>query len=107
MTIQSNKAFRSGNGPSRHFAASQNSVAIGGIADIGCGSDWMPRWRMTRSGHEQVSESLVAQYYTIYSASRLTLPNFRRGISADEMHLVDFSCAKCLFTDGRQSDITR
>jgi hypothetical protein len=29
-----------------HFAASQNLVAIGGIADIGSGWDWMPRWRM-------------------------------------------------------------
>jgi len=31
------------NGPSRHFAASLNFFAIGGIADIGCGWDWMPR----------------------------------------------------------------
>src|SRR3974377_907183 len=37
-------------GPSRQCAASQNLVVIGGIADIGCGWDWMPRWRMTRSG---------------------------------------------------------
>src|SRR6516225_2584641 len=29
----------------------QNLVAIGGIADIGCEWVWMPRWRMTRSGH--------------------------------------------------------
>ena len=43
----------SGNGPSRHFAASLNLVSIGGVADIGCGSDWMPRWGMTHLGHEQ------------------------------------------------------
>ena len=30
-------------GPSRHFAASLNFFAIGGIADIGCDWDWMPR----------------------------------------------------------------
>ena len=28
-------------GTSRNFAASQNLVAIGGIADIGCDWDWM------------------------------------------------------------------
>ena len=30
-------------GPSRYFAALLNLVAIGGIADIGCDWDWMPR----------------------------------------------------------------
>ena len=30
-------------GPSRHFAASLNLVAIPGMADIGCDWDWMPR----------------------------------------------------------------
>ena len=37
--------------PSRHFATSQSLFAIGGIADIGCGWDWMPRWRMTPKRH--------------------------------------------------------
>ena len=38
-------------GPSRYFAVLLNLVAIGGIADIGCDWDWMPRSRMTQGGH--------------------------------------------------------
>ena len=50
-------------GPSRHFAASLNLVAIGGIADIGRRWDWMPQFEPKQAKHTFCKHCGIHPFY--------------------------------------------